>query len=853
MSFLPDASSELVRSDAFFARHQYPMALPTQLGCNGGTAIPAMVPQRESSQISDQPVLPAPSVASKVAKKPRERWTAEEHERFLAGLKMFHRDWKSIEKHVGTKTAVQIRSHAQKFFAKAEREPGTVDFQLPPPRPKRKPATAAAAAPCKSGASQGMSDTAAAAVQLAVSQPKATGAVGLLGGLLPESSFPGVMDQPELMSKVAQAAIAAASTTAHAVITAAGPEYLQVIQELAKHDQRLSFLACPLTDLVSSFSVPPEGTEPHEQKVSTSGVTAAPVSSGPMAMPIGAGVGLRPTVSTGLPHPCVSPAPTSYANPAGSGSGLPGMSSMPEPPTQLLNQLLSIPPASSQLLSEQLANPELTRPRERLDIYGSLPSSAGLTGTGLLSRFNDSNTPDTATHAAPPLTTFAAPTPPLPRIGLPEPTVPGAEKLQDPPYSAVEHPLHAVSMPVPSPQVSGQVQSTQQAIPTPMPNPSTYGATALQAAQLVQAQQLNQQHVFPKQQGEQPVGVPATTNGYGQQGSGGGSGGNSGGEMNQGSGDKSGSKSAKQSGNLMPGQQEQLEALPINMQGSEATPACLPLGAMMDMPLLQPQGRLNSQQRAEFYKQYYQEMIRRGAEGLRNMNVEFGTDDFAGVGPDGAPLVGFPPPDAMAPKENNAAPGAELPAARRPECVPEAHGWAARKKQRTADTSDMQKAALSNACKQPAAILGLFPCPADDDMVPLEDGGRNLECHKAAGWAIEVEQQDTATSAQGHSRDAPDTSHKLQTSSPIAALEVNQAMEGSTPGRNAPNSSGEGSNEPGCDHNEDASGDGAKPGTGDEAPAPVAVPTEAAADCKPGLAEQRSHSSSRYGISASVL
>lgn len=48
-------------------------------------------------------------------------------------------------------------------------------------------------------------------------------------------------------------------------------------------------------------------------------------------------------------------------------------------------------------------------------------------------------------------------------------------------------------------------------------------------------------------------------------------------------------------------------------------------------------------------------------------------------------------------------------------------------------------------------------------------------------------------------------------------------------------------------------GDGAKPGTGDEAPAPVAVPTEAAADCKPGLAEQRSHSSSRYGISASVL
>ena len=66
----------------------------------------------------------------------------------------------------------------------------------------------------------------------------------------------------------------------------------------------------------------------------------------------------------------------------------------------------------------------------------------------------------------------------------------------------------------------------------------------------------------------------------------------------------------------------------------------------MDMPLLQPQGRLNSQQRAEFYKQYYQEMIRRGAEGLRNMNVEFGTGDLAGMGPDGTHHAGAPAQDA---------------------------------------------------------------------------------------------------------------------------------------------------------------------------------------------------------------
>lgn len=40
-----------------------------------------------------------------------------------------------------------------------------------------------------------------------------------------------------------------------------------------------------------------------------------------------------------------------------------------------------------------------------------------------------------------------------------------------------------------------------------------------------------------------------------------------------------------------------------------------------NLSILQGQGRLTAAQRTEFYKQYYQEMIRRGAEGLRNMNV----------------------------------------------------------------------------------------------------------------------------------------------------------------------------------------------------------------------------------------
>ncbi|KAF5182952.1 Reveille-like protein [Thalictrum thalictroides] len=70
--------------------------------------------------------------------KSRENWTDEEHDKFLEALHLFGRDWKKIEDYVGSKSVIQIRSHAQKYFLKIQKNGAIV--HVPPPRPKRRAA-----------------------------------------------------------------------------------------------------------------------------------------------------------------------------------------------------------------------------------------------------------------------------------------------------------------------------------------------------------------------------------------------------------------------------------------------------------------------------------------------------------------------------------------------------------------------------------------------------------------------------------------------------------------------------------------------------------------------------------------
>ncbi|KAJ3686727.1 hypothetical protein LUZ61_015891 [Rhynchospora tenuis] len=60
--------------------------------------------------------------------RPHDRWTSEEHERFLEALLLFGRDWKKIEDF--------IRSHAQKYFLKVQKI--GLSAHVPPPHSRRK-------------------------------------------------------------------------------------------------------------------------------------------------------------------------------------------------------------------------------------------------------------------------------------------------------------------------------------------------------------------------------------------------------------------------------------------------------------------------------------------------------------------------------------------------------------------------------------------------------------------------------------------------------------------------------------------------------------------------------------------
>lgn len=50
------------------------------------------------------------------------RWTDSEHQAFLQGLQLYGREWKKVASHIPSRTSAQVRSHAQKYFTKMQRD-----------------------------------------------------------------------------------------------------------------------------------------------------------------------------------------------------------------------------------------------------------------------------------------------------------------------------------------------------------------------------------------------------------------------------------------------------------------------------------------------------------------------------------------------------------------------------------------------------------------------------------------------------------------------------------------------------------------------------------------------------------
>ena len=105
----------------------------------------AYVPPYSNPPASASPSIPLPSSASSVSsmgeassssahqpkyKENTGRWLAEEHEVFLQGLDLHGKQWKKIAVMIKTRSVVQVRTHAQKYFQKLLKGEKKEDGQL---------------------------------------------------------------------------------------------------------------------------------------------------------------------------------------------------------------------------------------------------------------------------------------------------------------------------------------------------------------------------------------------------------------------------------------------------------------------------------------------------------------------------------------------------------------------------------------------------------------------------------------------------------------------------------------------------------------------------------------------------
>ncbi len=64
-------------------------------------------------------------MATRRARKIHRRYLFFLHFKLKLALRLYGRNWKAVEKHVGSRTGAQIRSHAQKYFNRIDKSKGS--------------------------------------------------------------------------------------------------------------------------------------------------------------------------------------------------------------------------------------------------------------------------------------------------------------------------------------------------------------------------------------------------------------------------------------------------------------------------------------------------------------------------------------------------------------------------------------------------------------------------------------------------------------------------------------------------------------------------------------------------------
>eukprot|EP00742_Colponemidia_sp_Colp-10_P012281 GILJ01013764.1.p1 GENE.GILJ01013764.1~~GILJ01013764.1.p1 ORF type:complete len:634 (+),score=71.72 GILJ01013764.1:288-1904(+) len=183
----------------------------------------------------------------------RQKWSSEEHKKFVEGLKRYGRHWRKIQSNVLTKTVTQVRNHAYKYFRRQRRlqlaqkqlenkETGAANIK------PLKRSTMSALSPISENAEDSLSESSES--EEGGASPRQLAASNILMGLFakvksdsdkPDSTQDSVQGQGSTPNKEGQSLLTKRNRSSLTLSTDANPEPLSPRHRSRKRDEAFEF------------------------------------------------------------------------------------------------------------------------------------------------------------------------------------------------------------------------------------------------------------------------------------------------------------------------------------------------------------------------------------------------------------------------------------------------------------------------------------------------------------------------------------------------------------------------------------------------------------------------------------